>query len=135
MSYLLDTDTLSNPLKKMPSVALLRRLATVSPGDQFTSTITVGEMVYGAYRSQRPEYILQRLETEVWPNVQILSFDSQAAFVYGRLRRELERQGRPVAEPDLRIASIALAHGLTLVTGNVRHFEHVPELSLENWLT
>jgi predicted nucleic acid-binding protein len=134
VSYLFDTDALSNPLKKNPSLAFLRRLAAVRPEDQFTSTITVGEMVYGAYKSSRPDYFLQRLDSEVWPNVRILPFDLDAALVYGRVRRELESQGTPVAEPDLRIASIALARGLTLITGNVRHFAHVPGLSIENWL-
>lgn len=134
MSYLFDTDTLSNPLKKTPSLALLRRLAALSPEDQFTSTITVGEMVYGAHKSQRPDELLRRLDTEVWPNIRILAFDTDAAMIYGRLRRELERQGTPMAEPDLRIASIALARGLTVVTGNIRHFSFVPSLSVENWL-
>ena len=134
MSYLFDTDALSNPLKKSPSLALLRRLAAVPPEDQYTSTITVGEMIYGAYRSHRPDYFLQRLDNEVWPNVRIVSFDLDAALIYGRVRRELERQGTPMAEPDLRIASIALAQGLTLITGNVRHFANVPGLSIENWL-
>jgi tRNA(fMet)-specific endonuclease VapC len=134
VSYLLDTDTVSNPLKKIPSLLLLRRLAVVPPEAQFTSTITVGEMIYGAYRSPRPEYFLERLEKEVWPNLQILPFDTDAAMVYGRVRRELERHGTPVAEPDLRIAAIALARGLTLVTGNVRHFSVVPGLPVENWL-
>ena len=134
MNYLLDTDTLSNPLKKTPSLPLLRRLSVVPPEAQFTSTITVGEMVYGAYRSTRTEYFLERLEKEVWPNVQILPFDTAAATIYGRVRNELERLGTPLAEPDLRIASIALAGGLTLVTGNVRHFSMVPGLIVENWL-
>jgi tRNA(fMet)-specific endonuclease VapC len=133
MSYLIDTDTLSNPLKRSPSLMLLRRLAVVPPEEQFTSTITVGEMVYGAYKSQRPEYFLQRLESEVWPNIRILPFDTAAAVVYGRVRRQLENLGTTVAEPDLRIASIALARGLTLVTGNLRHFSHVPDLPVENW--
>jgi tRNA(fMet)-specific endonuclease VapC len=135
MSYLFDTDTLSNPLKKSPSLTLLRRLAGVPPEQQFTSAITVGEMIYGAHKSQRRDDILQRLNDDVWPNVQILSFDTAAAQVYGPLRRELERRGTPVAEPDLRIASIALAQGLTLITGNVRHFSKVPGLLIENWLT
>ena len=134
MSYLFDTDTLSNPLKKSPSLVLLRRLATVAPEDQFTTTITVGEMVYGAYRSQRRDYFLERLENEVWPNLRILPFDTDAAVIYGRLRHELETSGTPLAEPDLRIASIALARGLTLVTGNLRHFSRVPGLAVENWL-
>jgi tRNA(fMet)-specific endonuclease VapC len=134
VSYLLDTDTLSNPLKKTPSLPLLRYLAAVPCEAQFTSSITVGEMIYGAYRSPRPDYFLERLENEVWPNIQILPFDTDAATVYGRIRRELERQGMPIAEPDLPIAAIALARGLTLVTGNVRHFSAVPGLVVENWL-
>ena len=54
--------------------------------------------------------------------------------IYGRVRAELEAGGRPLAEPDLRIAAIALAHGMTLVTANVRHFSRVEELPVENWL-
>jgi hypothetical protein len=38
------------------------------------------------------------------------------------------------SEPDLRIAAIALQHGLTIVTGNIRHFTDIPGLSAENWL-
>ena len=50
------------------------------------------------------------------------------------MRAELEARGRPLGEPDLRIAAIALAHGMTLVTANVRHFSRVEELPVENWL-
>jgi tRNA(fMet)-specific endonuclease VapC len=134
VSYLFDTDTLSNPLKRNPSLSLLRRLAAVPPEDQFTTTITVGEMIYRAYRSPRREDLLRRMDQDVWPNVQILLFDRNAAVIHGRLRHELEQQGTPLAEPDLRIGAIALARGLTLVTGNVRHFSRVPGLSIENWL-
>jgi len=42
--------------------------------------------------------------------------------------------GTPLATADLQIASIALAHNLILITGNVRHFERVPGLIVENWL-
>jgi tRNA(fMet)-specific endonuclease VapC len=54
--------------------------------------------------------------------------------IYGRLRQEMEQRGTPLAEADLRIGSIAVARGLTLVTGNVRHFSRVPGLTIENWL-
>ncbi|MDP9373953.1 MAG: type II toxin-antitoxin system VapC family toxin, partial [Chloroflexota bacterium] len=53
---------------------------------------------------------------------------------YGTLRAELEAAGTPLAEPDLRIASIALTHDLTLVTGNLRHFGRISGLAVENWL-
>ena len=132
--FLFDTDTLSQVLKRVPSSTLLARLSTVPPEQQFTSAITVGEMVYGAYRSPSPEPLLRQLEERLWPNVRVLPFDRPAAETYGRLRAELERAGTPLSEPDLRIASIALTHDLTVVTGNVRHFARVPGLRVENWL-
>jgi tRNA(fMet)-specific endonuclease VapC len=134
MSYLFDTDVLSNLLKQTPSPNLVRRLADVHPSDQFTSSITVGEMVYGALRTDRQVELLSRLERDVWPNVRVLPFGHAAAYHYGRVRAGLERSGTPLAEPDLRIAAIAIASNLTLVTGNTRHFSRVPGLAVENWL-
>jgi tRNA(fMet)-specific endonuclease VapC len=67
-------------------------------------------------------------------NLEVLSFDEPAARIYGRVRAEMERRGTPIDEADLRIASIALARQLTVVTGNVRHFGRVPGLVVENWL-
>ena len=64
----------------------------------------------------------------------MLPFDVAAARRYGEVRAELERLGTPLAEADLRIGAIALSRGLTVVTGNVRHFQRIPELSVENWL-
>ena len=132
--YLFDTDTLSHVVRRVPSSILIARLADTPPDQQFTSAITVGEMVCGAYRSPRRDSILHQLESRLWPNLLILPFDTLAAESYGRLRANLEQEGLPLAEPDLRIASIALVHDLTLVTGNVRHFARVPQLRVENWI-
>jgi predicted nucleic acid-binding protein len=134
VNYLFDTDVLSNTLKKRPSPGLLARLAGIPVEAQFTSAITVGEMLYGALRSDRKADLLARLATEVWPRLQVLSFDSTAAAEYARIRFDLEVSGTPLAEPDLRIAAIAVSRRMTLVTGNVRHFERVPGLAVENWL-
>ena len=132
--YLFDTDTISNLLKKRPSLTLLRKLAGLSAQEQFTSSITVGELIYCAYRSTRTDYFLQKLDEPVWPNINIVPFDEAAARIYGQLRAKLERTGTTLSEPDLRIASIALFSQLTLITGNIRHFSKVPDLRLENWL-
>jgi tRNA(fMet)-specific endonuclease VapC len=132
--YLFDTDTLSEVLRRAPSPRLLARLASVPPEQQFTSAITVGEMVYGAYRSARREYFLQQLQARVWPHVRILAFDRRAAETYGPLRAQLERAGTPLSEPDMRIAAIALTHDLTVVTGDTRHFRRVDGLRAEDWL-
>lgn len=132
--FLFDTDTLSEILKRTPSPGLLAKLATLSSEDQFTTSITVGEMVYGAHRSTRREYLLQQFEERLWPMVHILPFDRTAAEAFGSIRAELERAGTPLPEPDLRIGAIALTNNLTVVTGNVRHFARIPGLQVENWI-
>lgn len=132
--YLFDTDTLSNLLTKRPSARLLRRLGEVPAVAQFTSSITVGEIYYGIHKSVRPDYYRERLERLVWPRVQIVPFDRVAAETYGELRAELERRGERLSDPDLMIASIALARDLIVVTGNTKHFGRVEKLKAENWL-
>lgn len=132
--YLFDTDALSQIIRKKPSLSFIRRLASVDPEKQFTTTITVGELVYGAHKSDRPEYFLEKLDTLVWPNIQILPFDEGSARVYGRLKADMEKRGTPLTEPDLRIASIATYYGLIVITGNTRHFSKVSGIVTEDWL-
>jgi predicted nucleic acid-binding protein len=133
--YLLDTDILSNLMKRAPSTILIAKLASVPVEQQFTSSITLGELVYGAWRAAgRTEFFLQQLQNLVSTHLPILPFDAFAANRYGDIRAQLEAQGVPLDDADLRIAAIALARGLTVVTGNVRHFRRVPGLPVENWL-
>jgi predicted nucleic acid-binding protein len=129
-----DTDVISYVLRPAPPAGLIRRVADVDPDEQATTAVTVGELVYGAWRSSRPEHFLTALRDRVWPNIRVLGFDLAAAMIYGRLRANLERDGTPMAEPDLRIAAICLRHDATLATGNLRHFERVPDLRVEDWL-
>ena len=131
--YCFDTDILSATIRPAPPLHLIRRLATVPPQEQFTTSITVGELIYGARRvgredlSRRVEQVIRRAQT-------VLAFDTTAARTFGVLKATLEQRGTPLAEPDLRIASIALSRGLILVTRNVRHFQRVAELTVENWI-
>ena len=133
--YLLDTDILSNLLKRAASTALIARLASVPPERQFTSSITLGELFYGAHRlGTRANLLLERLDRTLLPNLSTLPFDEAAARRYGEVRADLERQGMPLGDADLRIGSIALARNLTVVTGILRHFQRIPGLTVENWL-
>lgn len=132
--YLFDTDAISQIIRKTPALSFIKRLASVSPDDQFTTTITVGELVYGAYKSDRPSYFLEKLDMIVWPNINILPFDEEAAKIYGGKKAEMEKKGIVLSEPDMRISAIALHHNLTIVTGNTRHFSKVHGLMVENWL-
>ena len=131
--YCFDTDVLSAVLRRNPPLDIVRRLAEVPPEQQFTTAITVGELVYGAARRGSPG-LAERVRELVQSLVAVLAFDEFAAEIYGSLRAELETQGKRLDEPDLRIASIVLANDVTLVSGNERHFRRVPMLRLENWL-
>lgn len=134
MTYLLDTDIVSNLLKRVPSTTLIAKLASVPPEQQSTSSITIAELVYGAHKAQeRTDAVLEQMDKRVLPDMPVLPFDAGAARRYGEVRAWLERQGMSLGEADLRIASIALCRGLTVVTGNVRHFGRVPGLVVENW--
>ncbi|WLE99263.1 MAG: type II toxin-antitoxin system VapC family toxin [Candidatus Electrothrix communis] len=132
--FLFDTDVITNVLKKTPSHALLQKLEGLPRAQQYISTITISEIVYGAFKSNRPEYHLNNLENILLPAVNVVGFDTKAAAVCGQLRAELEKKGQPLDLADLEIASIAMAGGFTLVTGNTRHFGRIEALRVENWL-
>jgi tRNA(fMet)-specific endonuclease VapC len=132
--YLFDTDIVTNVFKKQPSTHLLKRLAQTPQRDQHISTITVAEIVYGAWKSVRPQHHLRNLQETLLPAVNIVAFDAKAAYVCGSLRARLEREGAPLALADLEVAAIAIANELILVSGNVRHFARIPDLKVENWL-
>lgn len=132
--YLFDTDIITNILKQRPSATLIERLGAVKQRDQFISTITISEIVYGAMKSSRPAYHLKNLEKILLPSVNIVGFDTKAAYVCGQLRAVLEKKGQPLSLADLEIASIAIAGDFILVTGNTRHFERIDDLLLEDWL-
>lgn len=131
--FCFDTDVMSATVRSgggPPQLA--RRLAVVPAAMQFTTSVTVGELLYGARKRQS-----RRLEDDIdglVAEIQVVPFDEPAARSYAEIRVALEAAGRPLEDPDLRIAAICLAHDLTLVTGNVRHFERVPGLRVENWL-
>ncbi len=133
--YLLDTDILSNLFKPTPSTTLIAKLATVPVEHQFTSSITLGELVYGSLRlGPRGRALLERLEERLLTHLPVLPFDTAAARSYGELRADLEARGTLIGDADMRIGAIALARSLTIVTGNVRHFKMIPGLRVENWV-
>ena len=135
MMYLLDTDIISNLMKPSPTIGLIARMAEVPVHQQFTSSITLGELIYGALKKRdRSTALLDQIESRLLPNLEVLPFDDSAAKRYGAVRANLELRGNTIGDADLRIASIALARDLVVVTGNVRHFSRIPELKVENWL-
>ena len=105
--YLLDTDILSNLMRRAPSVPLLARIAAVRPDHQFTSSITLGELMYGAHRlSADSARLLDEIERKLLPNLPVLPFDASAARRYGEVRALLEDQGTPIGDTNSRIAGL-----------------------------
>ena len=129
----LDTDVMSAIVRPGGGpLQLARKLGVLDASEQCTTAITVGELVYGARKRQNP-----RLESDIdrtLAEVRVQPFEEAAARVFAEIRVQLESQGQRLDDADLRIAAICVAHDLTLITGNVRHFERVPGLRVENWL-
>jgi len=133
--FIFDTDVLSNIVKKEPSKYLLERLKILPRNVQFTTSINIGEIYYGAARSMQKEKILNAFKEKVFPNIKVLPFESESAEIYGNLKAKHEKIGMTKSEPDLRIASIAIQYKMVLVTGNIEHFLKIPSLKVEDWIS
>jgi tRNA(fMet)-specific endonuclease VapC len=131
MRYLLDTNICIYIAKQKPH-GVLARLHQLRPGDVGMSIITYLELVYGAWKSQRREANLLRIQ-ELERVIPVLPLDASTGQHYGRMRAELERKGSPMGAYDLLIAAHALSLGLILVTNNAREFRRVPQLIVKNW--
>lgn len=131
--YLFDTDTLSNLMKRTPSSRLLSRIRSTPVPAQFTSSITLGELIYGAQKKGSAR-LLTQIHELITANLPILPFNATAARQYGYLRAQMEGRGIRIGDADMRIAAIALAHGFTVITANLRDFQRVPNLPVQNWI-
>ena len=134
MAYLFDTDAISELLRRRPNQAYVQWLESIPRDAQFTSAVTVGELFKGAFRSAARERHLINTEERVLPAVTILPFDLSTAHVFGMIRAELEMTGNILPDADLQIAATAIYHDLELVTGNLRHFQRIPNLRLNRVL-
>lgn len=130
MPYHLDTNICAAALKGI--VTVQDRIRTHADSLAI-STVVLGELYCGAFRSQRVAHNLHVL-AEFVAGIEVIPFDAEAARVYGTLCAELLRIGRPTGEKDALIAAIAKHQSATLVTHNTRHFQHIPNLLLEDWL-
>ena len=97
------------------------------------SSVVWGELLYGARASARSEENLKNLEKFLLL-VNISDYDRESAEMYSRIRLSLKQKGRPSGEADMMIAATALADNAILVTDNTKHFQHVENIRLENWL-
>ena len=133
MAYLFDTDAISELLRRRPLPAFVEWLEHVDRADQFTSAVVIGELFEGAFLSGEARH-LENVEREVIPRLAVLPYGVKTARLFGELAAYLRAEGRTLADADVQIAATALQHGLTLVTGNLSHFERIPGLEIERAL-
>lgn len=132
MRWLLDTNILIAISKRHP--ALLPRLQAIDAAAICLSSVVLAEIEYGIAKSARKEANRQVFNAII-DNFDVHAFDTAAASHFGILRAELEARGRIIGPYDMQIAAHALALDCTLVTDNVREFQRVPGLRVENWLS
>ena len=97
------------------------------------STVTLGELIYGAEKSSKPEYNLSIIEGFM-TRLEVLPFDSEACTQWGQVRNELRTIGKPIGPYDQMIAGHARSLGLILVTHNTKEFRRVNGLRVEDWV-
>lgn len=126
--YLLDTDVCIEIIKQNERV--LGKVEAVGEENCFVTDITIAELFYGAAKSGRLDHfedvdkILQLFDLKpMLPSLRL----------YGENKVMLEEQGRMIGEFDLLIGSCAVYHDFIMVTSNLKHFDHIPNIQLEDW--
>ncbi|MBP3843277.1 MAG: PIN domain-containing protein [Prevotella sp.] len=126
--YLLDTDVCIEILKHNGRV--LDKVERAGAENCFVTDMTIAELFYGAAKSRHPDHfddvdkILQSFDLKpLLPSLRL----------YGVNKALLEDQGRMIGDFDLMIGSCAVFHNLIMVTSNLKHFDHIPDIELEDW--
>lgn len=128
--YLLDTNICVFLFRKQFDIE--ERLNAVGLKNCFVSEVTIAELMYGAYKSNRIEEN-EALVRHFIERVKIVSF-AESILHYAKDKNTLRANGTPIDDFDLLIAASAKARNLVLVTDNIKHFKNIPNLTIENWV-
>lgn len=128
--YLLDTNICIAFLRGNRDIA--DKLISMGEGNCCLSVITLYELMFGAYYSKREEQEVPKVKLfiERFPIISLID----AAEEYAVIKTQLRSQGILIDEFDLMIAATALAGDYILVTDNVKHFQRIKDLKIENWI-
>ena len=129
MRYLLDANAVIALLNDTTS-PIARRIRRYVPRDIGLPAVVIHELYYGAFKSQRVEKNVARVDGLQFP---VLEFDQEDARQAGAIRANLASKGTPIGPYDVLIAGQAKARKLTLVTHNTTEFKRIPGLKVEDW--
>jgi len=131
LKYLLDTNICVYWLKRNEHIE--QKVLSVGIDNISVSFITVSELYYGAYKSQRVDENLAMIRKLI-DHIDVIESDDAISRAFGNLKASLENAGLIIDDADMFIAACALVHGLTMVTNNTKHFRRIKGLKLENWI-
>ena len=126
--YLLDTNAVIAAMKGQQG--MVTRIRAQRPQDVFVSSVILHELYYGAFRSEQTEANVDRVDALQF---QTLDFDAEDARKAGEIRARLAASGSPIGPYDVLIAGQALSRELILVTRNLREFQRIAALRIEDW--
>lgn len=132
IKYMLDTNIVIYVIKRRPMEVL--EVFNQHTGQMCISSITLAELFHGVEKSSRPEHNWRQVE-DFASRLDILEYGYKAAAHYGDIRADLEREGNTIDVNDLHISGHARSEGLTLVSNNLREFDRVKGLRMENWVS
>lgn len=131
LKYLLDTNIVIYVIKRRPIEVLSKFNENAS--HMAISAVTLAELIYGAEKSTQSAANLSVVE-DFCSRLEVLPYGAKAAQHSGSIRSALEVKGKPIGVNDLHIAAHARSEGLTLVTNNIKEFDRVSGLLIENWI-
>ena len=132
--YLLETNILSELIKRKPNAHLLARLGLEPTYTLFTSCICIMELRFGSALRKDCEKFWQKITNEIISRVHILSIGEKEVLVAGDILAGLRKTGQSIGLEDVLIAASAQINKYTVVTANTRHFSRIKNLQVENWL-
>lgn len=132
MTYMLDTNICVYAIKNKPSYIYDTIELNINKG-VCISTITYAELMHGVYKSANIEKNLIQL-TKFCSILEILPFCSNSSVEYGKTIAYLQKLGTPIGAMDALIGSHAKSLELTIVTNNMKEFNRIPNLKIENWV-
>jgi len=131
--FLLDTNIVSEIVKRTPEARVLDRLNREPPTSLHISSVTVFELRFGAARSARPASLWARIQRDIIARFQVLPFTEQDALAAADLMSPLVAGGQNLALQDIWLAGVAFGRTLTFVTRKRRDFDRLIGLKVENW--
>lgn len=130
MNFVLDTDTTVYWLKGDEYIEA--KIIDVGLANVGITVLTCCELYYGAYKSYKVDENLKAIE-KLKAKIAVIHTSEEVDKNFGRIKADLEKQGKPLDDSDILIASIVITERAILISNNVSHFQRINGLQVENW--